>query len=135
VAGERGMVSNTDWALAATCDELGAKVADYTAAPVYMNNEGHGGHEWLIDFIEPPKDLSLFAKTLDENLQKINSDYEAKRFKDLALQNLILHAVPSGTFQRWLRSKGKMGGQNKVPRLSNERHLLEEILTFSKQEY
>jgi hypothetical protein len=109
------------------------QVNDYTAAPVFMSNEGKGGHEWVIEFLEAPADLHSFANTLDENLRKINSDYDAKRSKDIALKNLSLTAVPRGTFENWLRSKGKMGGQNKVPRLSNKRDTLEEILHFTNQ--
>lgn len=131
--GEEVMVSNTDAALATTCQACNAQVADYTAAPVFMEKDGQGGHEWLVEFVVPPADLKLFEKLLDENLQKINSDYEAKRYKDIALKNLVLHVLPPGTFHEWLKSKGKMGGQNKVPRLSNQRKLLEEILVFSQK--
>ena len=133
VFGEEVMVSNTDSALATTCIACNAQVADYTAAPIFMGNEGQGGHEWLVEFSQEPEDLRVFERLLDENLQKINSDYEAKRYKDIALKNLVLHAVPPGTFHEWLKSKGKMGGQNKVPRLSNQRKLLEEILAFSQK--
>lgn len=133
VFGEEVMVSNTDQALKLTCETFNVQVTDYTAAPVFMSEHGKGGHEWLIEFVNPPQDLQAFAKALDLNLQKINSDYEAKRHRDIALQNLILHAVPPGTFLQWLKSKGKMGGQNKVPRLSNKRDTLEEILQFAKQ--
>jgi hypothetical protein len=133
VFGEEVMVANTDLALKQTCDLFNVQVNDYTAAPVFMSNEGKGGHEWAIEFLEAPADIQSFANTLDENLRKINSDYDAKRSKDIALQNLTLTAVPKGTFENWLRSKGKMGGQNKVPRLSNKRDTLEEILNFTNK--
>jgi hypothetical protein len=134
VFGEEVMVSNTDLALKQTCDAFHVQVTDYTAAPVYMNKSTKGGHEWLIEFVHPPEDLQEFARVLDANLQKINSDYEAKRFKDIALQNLILQSVPAGTFQNWLKARGKMGGQHKVPRLSNNRDILEQVCRFINNE-
>ncbi|MBK7523570.1 MAG: GH3 auxin-responsive promoter family protein [Saprospiraceae bacterium] len=133
VFGEEVMVSNTDHALSLTCDEFNVQVNDYTAAPIFMNKEGKGGHEWLVEFLHPPDNLPAFARALDLHLQKINSDYEAKRTKDIALQNLVMHAVPPGTFQNWLKSKGRVGGQHKVPRLSNKRETLEEIKKFIVQ--
>lgn len=128
--GEEVVVENTDKALAETCQLLNATVADYTVAPVYFKNNGKGGHEWLIEFEKPPVDVGAFGQLLDTNLQKINSDYEAKRHKDIALECLQIKSLPKGTFHSWLRSKGKIGGQHKVPRLANHREHVEEILEF-----
>lgn len=128
--GEEVMVDNTDEAIARTADAMNALVLDYTVAPIYLQGENKGGHEWLIEFENEPFDLEKFADLLDENLQKINSDYAAKRYKDMALTRLRIHQMPKNTFQNWLKSKGKFGGQHKVPRLSNNRKFVEEILGF-----
>ena len=129
--GEEVMVDNTDRALAKTCAATQATVVDYTVAPVYFGKERRGRHEWLIEFENPPTNLELFNKLLDENLQAINSDYEAKRYKSLALLRLKLTVLPRGTFQDWLRAKGKLGGQHKVPRLANDRKVMDDILAFT----
>lgn len=126
--GEEVMIENTDKALAMTCREMVASVQEYTVAPIYIKGDDKGGHEWLIEFDNPPKDLEAFSRLLDKNLQAVNSDYEAKRYKDMALDCLTIHSLPSGTFHSWLKGKGKYGGQNKVPRLANHRKYLEEIL-------
>jgi hypothetical protein len=106
-------------------------VVDYTVAPIYFAGEnGKGGHEWLIEFERAPADLEAFNEALDLNLQRINSDYEAKRFKAMAMERLLLRSVPKGTFNNWLKVKGKYGGQSKVPRLANSRKIVEEILSF-----
>ncbi len=125
--GEEVMVENTDQAIAMACKQTGANVLDYTAAPVYFSEKSNGAHEWLIEFDTCPENPELFADALDHALRQVNSDYDAKRYKDIALSRLILHVLPTGTFKEWLRSKGKLGGQHKVPRLSNERGLIEEI--------
>ena len=130
--GEEVMVHNTDKAIAITCNQTGAVVSEYTAAPIFLNGSGKGGHEWLIEFEKQPGSVHKFSALLDSNLQKLNSDYEAKRYRDLALMQLIMHPVPSGTFYNWLKAKKKYGGQHKVPRLSNNRDYLEEILKFAK---
>ena len=129
--GEEVMVSNTDKALALTCQSMNAIATEYTVAPIFLSQQGKGGHEWLIEFEKAPSDLNAFNKLLDENLQKINSDYEAKRYKGLALTRLKMRLLPKGTFTIWLKSKGKYGGQHKVPRLANHRKYVEEILDFS----
>ncbi|MBL7793145.1 MAG: GH3 auxin-responsive promoter family protein [Saprospiraceae bacterium] len=128
--GEEVVVENTDLALAQTCLQTDAIVADYTVAPVYFQQNSKGGHEWLIEFTKVPSDLELFNQLLDANLQHVNSDYEAKRYKSIALERLRLHPLPIGTFRNWLRSKGKLGWQSKVPRLANHRQYVEEILAF-----
>lgn len=132
--GEEVMVGDTDKALAETCQMLDAVVTEYTAAPVYFGkNKSKGGHEWVIEFEKAPVDLERFNQVLDETLQRINSDYEAKRFKGMALERLHLRPVPPGTFMRWMKSRGKFGNQNKVPRLANHRQFVEEILQFAQQ--
>ncbi len=130
--GEELMVWNTDKALIETCQTLGAKVADYTAAPLFLSASNKGGHQWLIEFEKQPPNIAIFAQLLDENLQKNNSDYAAKRYKDIALKTLEIEVLPSGSFHKWLKSKGKFGGQNKVPRLSDSRQLITEILNLKK---
>jgi hypothetical protein len=126
--GEEVMVDNTDMALAATCAATGASVADYTVAPLFLQGKQKGGHEWLVEFEVPPPDLDYFSTLLDSNLQNLNSDYEAKRYRNIALERLVLRPLPKGTFHRWLRAKGKYGGQHKVPRLANHRDYVNEIL-------
>jgi GH3 auxin-responsive promoter len=129
--GEEVMVANTDHALAETCQQFDAQVIDYTVAPIYFSGEnGKGGHEWLIEFEREPPDMIAFNQSLDLNLQRINSDYEAKRFKSLAMEQLCLRPLPKGTFNNWLKMKGKYGGQHKVPRLANSRQYVDEILNF-----
>jgi hypothetical protein len=125
--GEEVMVDNTDKAIAMASEKCNTIVADYTAAPVYFSENSNGAHEWLIEFEQAPADLGLFTYELDSALKSLNSDYEAKRHKDIALRMPIVQALPSGIFKAWLRSKGKLGGQHKVPRLSNERTLIDEI--------
>jgi hypothetical protein len=129
--GEEVIVENTDKAIAEACAQTGVVVNDYTAAPLYFSSASNGAHEWVVEFAETPSDTEVFAEKLDHALRMVNSDYDAKRHKDIALRRLVLHAVAKGTFNEWLRSKGKLGGQHKVPRLSNERTLLEEILSFA----
>ena len=128
--GEEVIVDNTDKAVSMACEKTGAIVNDYTAAPVYFSDNGNGAHEWLVEFDKEPASLDDFTVELDKALQSINSDYEAKRYKDIALHQPLLHIMPKGLFNEWLKSKGKLGGQHKVPRLSNERSLIEEILAF-----
>jgi hypothetical protein len=128
--GEELIVDNSDHAIAMACKNTGAVVNDYTAAPVYMSGSENGAHEWIIEFDYLPVPLELFVKEMDQALQQVNSDYEAKRHKDIALRMPIVHKMQKGGFNDWLKSRGKLGGQHKVPRLSNERSYLEEILRF-----
>jgi len=125
--GEEVIVDNSDNAIARAAEKTGVVVNDYTAAPVYFSEESNGAHEWLVEFDKTPDDLQSFTTELDQALKNCNSDYEAKRHKDIALRLPLVHALPKGTFTQWLRGKGKLGGQHKVPRLSNERGMLEEI--------
>jgi hypothetical protein len=126
--GEEVIVDNSDKAIALAAEKTNAVVNDYTAAPVYFSDTSNGAHEWLVEFEKEPDDFNEFITELDSNLKNINSDYEAKRHKNIALRLPVVHILPKGTFREWLRSKGKLGGQHKVPRLSNERNMLEEIL-------
>jgi len=128
VFGEEVMVDNADKALRIACDKTGAEISDYTAAPVYMTDQHQGAHEWLIEFTIPPADIDYFTTLLDHALMSINSDYEAKRYRNLTLNKPIVHVGQPGSFYRWHQERGKLGGQNKVPRLSNERKYLEELL-------
>jgi hypothetical protein len=128
--GEEVIVDNTDKAIAIASQKTGAVVNDYTAAPVYFSEEGNGAHEWLVEFEKEPDNLDKFVFELDKALQSINSDYEAKRHKSIALGMPILHALEKGVFTKWLKSKGKLGGQHKVPRLANDRKYVEEICAF-----
>ena len=126
--GEEVIVDNSDKAIAAAAEKTNSIVNDYTAAPVYFSKDSNGAHEWLIEFDKAPVDIHQFTIELDLALKNSNSDYEAKRHKDIALRLPIVHALRKGIFSQWLRNKGKLGGQHKVPRLSNERNMLEEIL-------
>jgi GH3 auxin-responsive promoter len=128
--GEEVIVDNTDKAIAVACEKTNATVSDYTAAPVYFSQNSNGAHEWLIEFEKEPNNITAFTYELDNALKDVNSDYEAKRHKDIALRLPIVHVLPKDTFTKWLKSKEKLGGQHKVPRLSNERIILEEILSI-----
>jgi hypothetical protein len=127
--GEEVIIDNAEKALKIACEKTGAIIKEYTAAPVYMGGKdtAQGAHEWLIEFDKAPADLEYFTDVLDNALKSINSDYEAKRYRDLALKRPVLSAVPEGTFYNWMKQKGKLGGQHKVPRLSNDRKYAEEI--------
>lgn len=128
--GEEVIVDNTDNAISIACQKTGAAVSDYSAAPIYFSEQGNGAHEWLIEFDREPDNLQHFVTEMDAALKSINSDYEAKRHKDIALRMPEVTVLPKGTFAAWLSSKGKLGGQHKVPRLSNDRSTLEEIKQF-----
>lgn len=131
--GEEVVVENADAALSQACKETGAMVKDYTAGPVYLQRGKQGGHEWIIEFERQPINLDDFANRLDGHLRQLNSDYDAKRSKDIALVKPIVHPAPIGTFYAWLKQKGKLGGQHKVPRLANDRKYLEQILPLIGQ--
>ena len=128
--GEEVIVDNSDKAISIAAERTDTVVTDYTAAPIYFTEHSNGGHEWLIEFAQPPENLDKFTEELDTALKSINSDYEAKRHKGIALRMPLVRALPSGSFSEWLRSKNKMGGQHKVPRLSNDRKIIEEILNM-----
>lgn len=126
--GEELIVDNSDKALDMACRQCDVTIKDYTAGPIYLADNEKGGHEWIIEFEKAPDDLVRFTEILDKNLQQLNSDYEAKRTANLALGMPVVHAARPGLFYAWLEAKGKLGGQNKVPRLSNDRKYIEELL-------
>lgn len=130
--GEELIVDNAEKGLAYACEQTGAEVLEYTAAPVFMDNNAKCRHQWLIEFSKEPEDLELFTNLLDKKLQEINSDYEAKRYKDITLQHLEIVKARKNLFNDWLKSKGKLGGQHKVPRLSNSRKNIDEMLRMNK---
>jgi len=130
--GEEVMISNAEQAIAHTCSHTDAVVSEYTVAPIFLDIANKGGHQWLIEFEKDPKDINEFGILLDKKLQALNSDYEAKRSKNLALDSLKLTKVPKGTFYQWMKYKGRLGGQFKIPRLSNSRKIIDEILFFLK---
>ncbi|MBP7508274.1 MAG: GH3 auxin-responsive promoter family protein [Prolixibacteraceae bacterium] len=126
--GEELIVDNAEKGLKAACEITGASINEYTAGPVFMTDENKGSHQWIIEFEKEPSDLSLFNETLDKELQSLNSDYEAKRYKNLTLTLPQLVVAPKGTFFNWMKLKGKVGGQNKIPRLANNREYLDSLL-------
>ncbi len=128
--GEEVIVDNVDKALNKTCKATNAIIKEYTGAPVYLNDERNAAHEYLIEFETQPQDIENFAKIFDQELKNINSDYEAKRSNDIMLKNLIVHSMPEGTFYKWMKKRGKVGGQNKVPRLYNNRKYVDDILNL-----
>ena len=129
--GEELIVDNAEKGLQMACKATGAQVLEYTAAPVFMDSHGKCRHQWVVEFSVAPSDVDAFARILDQSLQQLNSDYEAKRYKDITLQPLQLVVARRGVFDDWLRKKGKLGGQHKVPRLNNQRTIIEEILTLN----
>ena len=131
--GEELMVDNAEKGLAEACRETGAQVAEYTAAPVIMDIHGKCRHQWVIEFAKRPENMDVFAEKLDKALQRINSDYEAKRSNNVTLQQLEITEAKPGLFNEWLASKGKLGGQHKVPRLSNTRKIIDEILSLNSK--
>ena len=126
--GEEVIVENAEAAITRACEVTGAIIADYTAGPVYMSNGANGCHEWVIEFTQQPDNQQYFNQVLDETLRQINSDYDAKRYNDIVLKRPRVHAVPRGTFYTWMKQRGKLGGQHKVPRLANSREYLDDIL-------
>jgi hypothetical protein len=126
--GEEVIIENAEQALQMACERTGALIREYTAGPLYLEGKSKGRHEWLIEFAHVPVDMDYFIETLDTGLKSINSDYDAKRYKDMVLQPPLVRSLPAESFYAWLRSKGKLGGQHKVPRLSNDRTYLDDIL-------
>ena len=131
--GEELIVDNAEQGLAYACEQTGAEVLEYTAAPVFMDANAKCRHQWLIEFAKPPQDLTRFAALLDERLQQLNSDYEAKRYKNITLQPLEIVKARQGLFAEWMKLRGKLGGQNKVPRLSNSREHIEQLLVLNEK--
>lgn len=129
--GEELMVDNAEQGLKVACEKTGALISEYTAAPVYMTDKSKGNHQWLIEFKKAPDDLTAFINYLDEALQEVNSDYEAKRRNSATLKVLTLVVAQRGLYHLWMKNRGKLGGQNKVPRLSNQREYIEELLSLN----
>lgn len=131
--GEELIMDNAEKGLAYACEQTGAEIKEYTAAPVYMDSKAKCRHQWLIEFAKAPNDLKKFANILDKRLQELNSDYEAKRFHDITLQHLEIVVARPNLFNDWLKMKGKLGGQHKIPRLSNSRKVIEEMLELNQE--
>jgi hypothetical protein len=127
VFGEELMVENTDQAIAKACQLTNTEVIDYTVAPIFMQDKEKGAHEWMIEFKKKPADIALFRKILDETLQSLNSDYEAKRYNNMTLNPLVINVARENLFYDWLKERDKLGGQHKIPRLSNQRDYLEQL--------
>lgn len=128
--GEELIIENSEEGLKMACEKTNAIIKEYTVAPIFMDGTKSGGHEWIIEFVEPPENLSFFTVILDNTLKAINSDYEAKRYKDMTLMPPKIHSVRKGFFYEWLKKKNKLGGQNKIPRLSNSRDFVDELLNL-----
>ena len=133
--GEELIIDNAEVGLKAACDATGALVSEYSAGPIFMSDKEKGAHEWVIEFSKDPNDFNLFVETLDKKLQEINSDYEAKRYKNITLNPPTVHKAKPGLFFEWMRLRGKLGGQNKVPRLANTREYIEPIIELNKHDF
>jgi hypothetical protein len=131
--GEEVIIENAEAAISKACSETNAVIDNFTAAPIFLEKGKRGGHEWVIEFKVDPGNLEVFSKVLDQTLRDVNSDYDAKRHRDLALIAPKIHCVKPGTFYLWMKHRGKLGGQNKVPRLFNSREYVEEILNLHAQ--
>jgi hypothetical protein len=129
--GEELIVDNAEVALKKACQRTGSDIREYTAAPVYMGTNSKGGHQWLIEFDKQPDNIERFTDILDTTLKSVNSDYEAKRYKDISLDKPRVEIARPNLFYDWLKKKGKLGGQHKVPRLSNNREHIDEILAMN----
>ncbi|MBL4710376.1 MAG: GH3 auxin-responsive promoter family protein [Flavobacteriales bacterium] len=129
--GEEVIIDNAEVALKHACEITNATIEDYTAAPIYLTNKDAGKHQWLIEFGRNPNDLSLFTHELDKKLREVNSDYDAKRKGNMALELPLIEALPRHTFYEWMKSRNKLGSQNKVPRLSNDRTYVDDILKIA----
>lgn len=126
--GEEVIIDNAENALKTACEKTGAIISEYTAGPVFMGDNQKGAHQWVIEFEKEPVDIQVFKMALDSRLKELNSDYEAKRYKDLTLEMLHLTVAPKGTFYQWMKNRGKVGGQNKIPRLANNREYLDDLM-------
>jgi hypothetical protein len=131
--GEEVIIENAEMAITVACEQTGAVIDNFTAAPVYLEKGKKGGHEWIVEFKVKPSSLESFSRALDGHLRKINSDYDAKRANDMALVAPHVHSVGEGTFYKWMKSRGKLGGQHKVPRLSNSREYVDDILKMLRE--
>lgn len=132
VFGEELIIENAEEALQQICKKTGAEIMDYTVAPIFMVGKDKGAHEWIIEFRKEPKELACFTEFLDNSLKSLNSDYEAKRYNNITLKLPKVHIARKNLFHDWLKSKGKLGGQHKIPRLSNKRDYIEELLQMNR---
>jgi len=132
--GEELIIENAEKALKETSEKTGAQIREFTAAPIYISDTSTGAHEWLIEFSKKPENTIEFAEILDEELKKVNSDYASKRYRDLTLRMPVIHLAKDGLFYEWLKEKGKLGGQNKVPRLANGRMYIDELLEMNSKQ-
>ena len=130
--GEELMIDNVETALAKACEQSGAMVSDYTGAPIFMQQNESGAHEWIFEFSKEPENIDLFTDVFDQHLKALNSDYEAKRYNDMTLKRPVVHAAHPKLFYRWMENRGKLGGQNKVPRLSNDRQYIDPLLELNR---
>ena len=130
--GEELIIENAEEALKSICLKTGAEIKDYTVGPIFMVDREKGAHEWIIEFRKPPKEIDYFTEFLDNALKSLNSDYEAKRYNNITLKMPKVHIARENLFYDWLKSKNKLGGQHKIPRLSNERNYIEELLQMNK---
>ena len=131
--GEEVIIENAEKALSIACKKSNAQITEYTAAPIYMDDDQKGSHEWAIEFSKEPEDLDYFTEVLDHALMSVNSDYEAKRYKDITLIKPLVNKLQTGAFYNWFNDHGKLGGQNKFPRLSNDRKFVEELLKIDER--
>lgn len=130
--GEELMIDNVETALKKACDATNAHITDYTGAPIFMKEGKSGAHEWLVEFAQQPNNFEVFSAVFDDTLKALNSDYEAKRYQNITLNPPVIHVAKPQLFYQWLESRGKLGGQNKVPRLSNDREFIEPLLELNK---
>jgi hypothetical protein len=132
VFGEELIIENAEEALKSVCKKTGSEIKDYTAGPVFMSGKEKGAHEWIIEFRKPPEELDYFIEVFDNTLKSLNSDYEAKRYNNITLKMPKVHVARENLFYDWLKSKDKLGGQHKIPRLSNKRDYIEELLPMNQ---
>ena len=131
VFGEELMIDNVETALQQTCERTNSIIKEYTGAPIFMEGKSKGAHEWIMEFSKEPEDFEAFKRHFDDALKQLNSDYEAKRYNNMTLREPVIHKAKPHLFFEWMSSRGKLGGQNKVPRLSNEREFIEPLLVLN----
>ncbi|MEN8120068.1 MAG: GH3 auxin-responsive promoter family protein [Bacteroidota bacterium] len=131
--GEELIIDNAETALKKACERTGAEIKEYTAAPIFMSEERNGGHQWMFEFSKMPDNLEQFADILDNTLKAVNSDYEAKRYKNISLASPKIEVAQQGLFYKWLKERGRLGGQNKVPRLANHREYIDRLLELNEE--
>ena len=131
--GEELIIDNAEAALKNACERTGAEIKEYTAAPIFMSENRNGGHQWLFEFSKMPDNLDHFSDILDNTLKAVNSDYEAKRYKNISLSPPKIEIAKEGLFYMWLKERGRLGGQNKIPRLSNQRDYIDRLLELNNE--